>query len=193
MGSQSNIATHPFTQTFTRIRAYQLCRRTDFARHEFDDLQQGMKQYLLERASTFNPERGSAEAFITNLVNTWVAMELRRRGRLKRRGSHRNLSLNSTFVQCEDDYTALGNVMGDADQQRRQRTDKSTPIDDFEMREGVAHVMKNLEPSDRAVLIYASKHGVAAAARNFNTSRRQINSILMRLRKRFENAGFGDD
>lgn len=191
MAERHDIVSDPFTVTLIRIKARQLCRRSDFSRSDYDDIRQSMRLYLLEKAHLFDPVRGNLEAFVTNAINTWVGMELRYRERDKRRESYRAVSLESTPVECDGDVTTLGQVLLEEDGRRLPQTDPRSPVEQFELREAVQHAMQNVQPEDRAILIHAAEHGVASAARAFGRSRRQVLNTLARARIHFEKAGLG--
>ena len=191
MAESHAIVSDPFTVTFIRIKARQLCRRTDFSRSDYDDLRQAMRLYLLDKAHLFDPTKGTMEAFVTQCVKTWVAMHLRYRGRAKRCESYTTLSLERTLVESGDDTTALGNVLLEDDGRRRTQACPLSPTEQFELREAVDHAMAGLNPHDRAVLTHVAEHGVASAARAFEVSRRQIANTLDRTREHFERAGLG--
>lgn len=191
MAERRDIVSDPFTVTLIRIKARQLCRRSDFSRSDYDDIRQSMRLYLLEKAHLFDPVRGNLEAFVTNAINTWVGMELRYRERDKRRESYKAVSLEGTPVECNGDVTTLGQVLLEEDGRRLTQTDPQSPVEQLELREAVQHAMQNVQPEDRAILIHAAEHGVASAARAFGQSRRQVLNALARARIHFEKAGLG--
>jgi RNA polymerase sigma factor (sigma-70 family) len=193
MAESHDIVSDPFTVTFIRIKACQLCRRCDFSTSDFEDLQQGMRLYLLEKAHLFDPARGNLEAFVTKVLSTWVAMELRYRSRDKRRDSHKVLSLERTMVECEGDITMLGNVLLEEDAHRFTQTQPITELEHFELREALEHAMPHVEPQDKAMLIHVAEHGVASAAKAFGVSRRQVDNAMARIRGHFQKAGLGQD
>lgn len=197
MAERHDVVSDPFTATLIRIKAAQLCRRTDFSRSDRDDLTQQMLVYLLEKAHLYDPARGNVEAFVTNAIDSWVAMELRFRGRHKRRGDYEAISLEGTLVECDGDSVPLRSVLGQADQHRRNQAVPACQFEAAEITEAVAAVMATLAPEDRDLLRLVAEHGKAAAAREWSrrsgaaVSRRQIQNALERFRARFEAAGFG--
>lgn len=193
MAERHDIVSDPFTVTLIRIKAHQLCRRSDFSRSDYDDIRQSMCLYLLEKAHLFDPVRGNLEAFVTNAINTWVGMELRYRERDKRRESYKAVSLERTPVECDGDVTTLGQVLLEEDGWRLTQTDPQSPVEQLELREAVQRAMQNVQPEDRAILIHAAEHGVASAARAFGRSRRQVLNTLARARIHFEKAGLGSN
>lgn len=187
------IVANPFTITFIRVKAGQLCKRSDFSRSDFDDLQQGMRLYLLEKAHLFDPDRGNLQAFVTQAINTWVAIQLRDRDCLKRRDDNTAISLEGTKVEHEEEVDSLGQVLLEADGQRLTRAYPKSDTEQFELHEAVGHVMAKLDPDDRELLLSLAEHGLKATARMRGVSWRQITNARDRLRKEFEKAGLGRD
>lgn len=183
----------PFVANLIRIRACKLCRRGDFSSSDFDDLRQGMRLHLIEKAHLFDQARGSLEAFVTRILSTWVAGQLRFRNRHKRRASYKAVSLERTAVEYEGHLCPLGSVLLEEDGHRLHGTDRMPELDLFELREGVRHVMASLDPEDQQLLTEVAEHGVAEVARTRQVSRHQITKTLARLRKAFEAAGFGSN
>jgi len=62
---------------------------------------------------------------------------------------------------------------------------------DLEFREAFDHAMCSLCPEARRLAALVAEHGVTHAAREFSTSWRQIDNVLLRMRSVFEEAGFG--
>ncbi|QDU71066.1 sigma-70 family RNA polymerase sigma factor [Mucisphaera calidilacus] len=193
MASSHDIVSDPFTVTFIRVKAGQLIKRSDFTSSDFEDLQQDMRLYLLEKAHLFDPDRGNLESFVTKAVNSCVGMILRRQDRLKRREEKKAVSLEGTMVEHEHEITALGDVLLEDDGQRRTRACPKSGIEHFELNEAVEHVMNKLDPDDRDLLLSISEHGLKETARRRGVSWRQITNTRDRLRKEFEKAGLGRD
>ena len=188
-----DIVSHAFAVKLIGIRARQLCRRRDFSKSDYDDLCQEMRAYLVEKAALFDPGRGNIEAFVTNALNTWVAMQLRHRDRRRRRKSYETVSLDGTPIECEGDVVSLGSVLLPEDGRRMTQTDPISPTERLELRDALAHVMRRLDPKDRRLLAEVAEHGVAGASRNLGVSRRQIYNALARLRPMFKKALGHDD
>lgn len=139
MAKGSDVVTDPFTQTLIKIKAAQLCRRTDFSRSDRDDLKQGMLLYLVEKAHLFDPARGNLEAFVTNAVNTWVGMEMRFRGREKRRGNLSAISLEGTILEFDGESDTLGALLSEADLRRRTHRTPASPIERIDIANAARH------------------------------------------------------
>lgn len=189
MAESRDIVTHPFTVSFIRTKAGDLCRRSDFSRSDFEDLEQDMRMYLLEKAHLFDPTRGRLEAFVNRVVSSWVAIRLRYRSREKRRDSYKAQSLERTRVECEGEITSLGFVLLEEDGRRLGRNFCLSDIEQFELNQAVECAMGSLAPQDRDILAHVAEYGVADAARTFGVSRRQIENAVARARSQFEKAG----
>jgi hypothetical protein len=197
MAERHKVVTDPFTRTLIKIKAAQLCRRSDFSRSDYDDLRQGMLLYLLEKEHLFDPQRGTLEAFVTNAINTWVGLELRFRGRDKRRGNIEAISLEGTAIEFNGETDTLDALVGDADLQRRTHAHSRSPIDLLEIAEAVRHAFGNLTSAEQILLVHVAEHGVASTAREWTrrtrrkVSRRQVENAIARMRQRFEDSGLG--
>ena len=189
MAEGHSVVSDPFTVTFIRVKARQLCRRSDFSPSDCEDLQQGMRAYLLEKAHLFDPARGNMEAFVTEVVRTWVAIHLRYRGREKRRDARRAASLERTHVECDGDVRPLGETILEEEGHRRLQTEFRSDIEQFELREDIRHVLAGLSRDERDLLAHVAEHGMTRTARARGTSRRQIRKAMARIRDAFEQAG----
>lgn len=192
MASSEFIVSAPFTVTFIHFKAAQLCRRSDFSRSDREDLEQSMRLYLLEKAHLFDPTRGNLEAFVTQALKTWVAMELRFRKRGKRSQSYRAVSLEGTPVNCDGDVTSLGEVLLEEDGNRRTQVDSISSLEQFEMRDAIDHAQSKLSPEDQDLLKSIVAHGITATAKARGISWRQVSNAMDRIRQEFESAGFGN-
>ena len=194
MAERHPVVTHPYAATLIRIKARQLCRRTDFARHELPDLQQSMRKYLLEREPGFDPARGNVEAFITMLINTWVAMELRHRSREKRRLAHRDVSLDSTLIEHDGDYVPMASVLTEDDFLRRLHgTAEPTDADRREVREAIQHALRGLTAEQRELLADVVDTDQSTAAIKHGVSPSTVGRRLQAMRDTFRKTGFGAD
>lgn len=189
MANSHEIVTHPFTITLIRIKAAQLCRRSDFSRSDRDDLQQEMELYLLRKAHLFDSERGNIEAFVTTSINSWVGMTLRFRARDKRRPGLHAFSLEGTEIDNDGEADTLAAVLSAADLARRTQHDRLTPSELIDLRDCLHSVLAALSPSERALVALVADRGVAGAARARKVSRRQIENAMARIRARFDDEG----
>ncbi|GJQ30462.1 MAG: hypothetical protein HBSAPP03_23460 [Phycisphaerae bacterium] len=185
MSIRSTVVSHPFTSELIRRKAAHLCRRPGFSRTDEEDLRQEMSLYLWTKARLFDAQRGNIEAFVNTALTSWVAMELRRRRRIKRRDGFRAISLEGTFVECDGQLDSLASVTGEADHLRRTGRDTVNFIEHIEVLEAYRAIDAALTRRERALLRDVIDHGVAGAARIRRVSRRQIDRALAAIRNRF--------
>jgi RNA polymerase sigma factor (sigma-70 family) len=183
------LALHPFAARLIRMKAAQLCRRTDFSRSDFQDLEQSMRMHLLEQGHHFDPQRGTVEAFITKAVQTAVCMQLRHRSRFKRKGKNQVYSLEQTMVECEGEEMPLGETLLESDGARRHGLDHCSDLERIDRDDAVQQALAALSPAQRELIAHAAEHGVSSAARKFGLSRRQVENTLRNLRGHFQNFG----
>ena len=191
MLSRQEVVSDPFTITLIRIKARQLCRRSDFSRSDYDDLRQDMRLYLIKKAHLFDPVRGNIEAFVTKALNTWVAIQLRYRNSEKRRESYKTVSLERTAVECDGDITTLGKVLLEEDGRRMTQVYGISDAEHFELREAVDQAVQKLGPNDRALLIQVAQQGITRTAKSLGISWRQVNNAMNRIRAIFKKMGLG--
>lgn len=184
MPANQNLLTHPFTATFIRIKARQLCRRCDFSRSDVEDVQQEMRLYLLQKAHLFDPARGSVEAFVTRAINTWISMHLRYRGRAMRRESYRAVSLQHADGQRDNESSALSDNLLEEDGKRRLQRDAASSLEQVEQRQLLEVAMGKLTRRQRLILIGVAEEGVAATARAQGLSRSAIDKQVRQIRQR---------
>ncbi len=191
MAERYDVVSNPFTITLIRIKAAQLCRRSDFSRSDRDDLQQEMELYLLRKAHLFDSERGNIEAFVITSINSWVGMTLRFRARDKRRPGLYAVSLEGTEIENDGDTVSLAGILSQADHERRSQRSGLSPSELLDLQDAIQCAFSALSLDEQQLLTHVSEHGVASAARKRHVSRRQIDNAIARMRVRFENAGLG--
>lgn len=193
MAERHEIVSAPFTVTLIKIKARQMCRRSDFSRSDCEDLQQDMRVHLLEKAHLFDPARGSLEAFVSRTLNNWAAMRMRYRSRQKRCEGLKAVSLERTPVECEGEITTLGAVLLEEDGRRLTATSSISHTEQIEQRDAVDFAMRGLTAEDRALLAQVAEQGITATAEAMGVSWRQVNNAMVRIREHFEKAGLGSD
>lgn len=191
MAHRHAVVFDPFTSALIRIKARQLCRRSDFSRSDGEDLRQEMLTHLWNKSHLFDPSRGNIEAFVTVVINSWIAMELRSRGRLKRRLDCSVMSLDTTLIEQDGDAISLASVISSADLRRRTLASPLDPIEQIDLKDAIDHALSQLTSEERDLLFYVARNSVTGAARQQGVSRRQIDNSLKRMRSRFEDAGLG--
>ncbi len=153
-------------------KASEIRRQCGLPTSDLDDLRQSIRLDLLKRQHLFDPQRASWEWFAKVVINSWAAMYLRDRKRLKRVGGQKTLPLHETSAWMIPDTAA-------------------DPRDYVDRMEAIDHALMSLPECRRRMLRVVSLSGRAAAAREFDVSRRQISNMVTEARQQFEAAGLG--
>ena len=181
-----------YAKSLIRFKARQLARRSGFSRSDEDDLEQELWLALLDKADQFDPQRASLDTFIDRVVNTSIRMILRERNRQKRANGFRAASLGGTISQKGGRPEPLSATLGEAD---RCRHTGRVPNDDVARKErgdAVDHALEAMPGDLRDICRRVMGGSIASAARELQTSRRQIRNALAESRPWLERAGFGD-
>jgi len=190
---------HPFTQEHIRIKARQLCRRSDFSKSDFPDLKQEMLLYLWSKAHLFDPTRGTIEAFVTETTKSCIAMILRRRDRMIRRGDIDAISLEGTLIEHDGVTDMLKSVLDEADFTRRTQQERRNPIDLYLLQESVRQTFRTLTPDQQDLLVHIVEHSLSSASREWTrreqrrVTRHEIEKRVLLIRSRFKDAGLSPD
>jgi hypothetical protein len=151
-------------------KAREICRQCRLPATELDDLRQSIHVDLLKRQHLYDPQRASRERFAKVVIDSWAAMYVRDRQRLKRAGSNRTRPL------CGLLSSEIPAPMVD-------------PRDQVDRRDAIAYALMTLPEEWLRVIKVVLANGRAAAAREFGTSRRQIDNVMRGARHHFEAAG----
>jgi len=144
--------------------------------------------HLIEKADGYDPSRGTPEAFVTLVVNTWIKQQLRFRGRQKRAGDLKTVSLSQPATSA--DGKTLEDSVTPLDRMRRLGLAKRDPLRDLDDSNAIDSALAKLTPDDRSLLHAVIDGGVSAAARERGVSRGVIDRRLAAMRPVFEWAGF---
>jgi len=199
MANRHDVVFHPFTRKHIRIKALQLCARSDFSKSDFPDLKQEMLLYLWSKAHLYDPARGTIEAFVTDTTKSCIGMILRRRDRMIRRGDIDAISLEGTLIEHDGVTDMLKSVLDEADFTRRTQQERCSPIDLYLLQESVRQTFRTLTPDQQDLLLHISEHGLSSASREWTrrekrpVTRHQINKRVLQIRSRFEDAGLSPD
>lgn len=193
MAHGRDLTADPFTSEFIQRKAGQICHTRGFDRSEFDDLCQEMLLAVWKQAGRFDPQRGSPEAFVMLVVDTWIRMEIRRRRRLKRGGCRRPVSIDAAASGREG--ASLGDLLAQADLLRRTGRPGPAELATIDLMDAFRHALHGLRAEDRRIVEFVALHGQRAAAREWSkrlkttVSKAWVKATLERVRRRFEDSG----
>ncbi len=174
-----------------KAKAMDILRQCKLPLTDEEDLCQSIRLDLLKRDHLFDPKRGSRERFETIVINSWAAMFLRGRSRIKHAFHLDHVPLDVLIdndvargygYSCDQTPVSLAELVPDPSVEVPLLIDR---------RDALEYGMRTLSEHDRQLICLIARHGKAAAARSRGISRRQVDNIIVkRIRHHFERAGF---
>lgn len=188
--AQSVVVT-AYANACIKFKARQLSRRSEFRRSDEEDLRQDLWLALLTKADRFDPQRASLNTFVDRVLNTAVAMILRRPYRQKRAPGQTALSLNGVTMSANGEgEEPLANLISDADLARRTGAAESDEIAQHDDAEAFAYAIDAMPDDVRDVCRQVTGGSISSAARELGITRHQVRAALGAARPYFERAGF---
>jgi RNA polymerase sigma-70 factor, ECF subfamily len=189
---QSEVCTE-YARTLIRVKARQLVRRSGFSRSDQDDVEQELVLNLLGQARRYDPDRASMSTFIARVVDSGVAMLLRKRKRQKRAPGLSAQSLELLVGASTGKTQLLGATLSGEDRDRRLGRRSLSDLAIYVDAEAFDFAMRGLPSQLLEIVSRVMESSPAAAARDLGISRRQVAAALVAVRQHFERAGFGND
>ncbi|MGC9455231.1 MAG: hypothetical protein ACP5HU_10255 [Phycisphaerae bacterium] len=180
-----------YVRTLISIKAHQLSRRPEFRASDRPDIEQDLAAQVLRKAHLYDPARSCPKTFITRVVETAAAMLVRQRGRIKRAAGNKAVSLEGTLLDVNG-HTCMGELMGEADRQRRLQRQPQTDEELAGLRSDVAEALDELPDDLQPIAALLVEHTEAGIARLLGISRRQVRNAVELIREHFEQAGLGE-
>ena len=175
-----------YAQTLVQLKVRQLCRRAGFNRSDVEDLKQEIFLYLLSQADRFDPGRASLNTFIGRVVNSYAAMLLRQRRRIKHGARFQALSLESTMLEVDGIPTPAREAISEKDLHRRTGADSGSSIPLSDERMILDRVIRSLSPELQDVSHRLTYGTVTSVARDLDVSRRQVHKAVRSIRWQFQ-------
>jgi hypothetical protein len=182
-----------YARTLIRVKARQLVHRSGFSRSDQDDLEQKLVLHLLSQARHYDRDRASINTFIARVVDSGVAMLLRKRKRQKRAPGLSAQSLELLVGDSSGKPQPLGATLSDEDRDRRLSRRSLSDLALYVDAEAFDFAIRGLPSHLLEIVRRVMESSPAAAARDLGISRRQVTAALVAVREHFERAGFGDD
>jgi RNA polymerase sigma factor (sigma-70 family) len=180
----SELLNHPFaTQLINRL-AKQLSRRPGFRRDERDDLAQELAIHLWVAAEQYDPQRGRPEAFITTVLRTWCAMEVRRRRAIRRQALGKLQSLDVPLQPGNPCSPSFASGLSETDGARRQGTVFRRVIDAIHDQDELAAIFAAITAEERSLLEDVERFGVSGAGQRRGISRHAARRLVLKIAQR---------
>lgn len=192
MGTQFEaFRSNPDVAEIIKMKAWKLSQHPLFRKSDKEDIECDMWSHLFEWCDRYTPERGTMQAFVNMLMDTWAAMEIRARKRLKRQPDFQMTSINTTMIECDGDKVPLSTVLSFADAFLRIRSSSLSDSERKELVEALVVAIRQLTPEQCQLLDDKIELGVEQAAQKHGISQSTLNRRIQAMRQFFEKAGLG--
>ena len=176
-----------YAKNLIEFKARQLLLRQDFSQSERKEIEQELWLAVVSQADRFDPARASLDTFIDRVVNTAVAIVLRDRQRQKRGNGYHTVSLDAAPADGRSNQPLAAQV-SEADLRRRTGA-TADDASSSEGKEAVSSALAAMPPKISDVCRRVMGGSISSAARELNTSRRQIRKSLAAARPYVKRAG----
>ncbi len=181
--------TTDYVQQLIQVKARQLTHKPGFSRSDQEDLEQDLTVHVLKQAHHFDASRGCVHTFISRVVDSALAMQLRSRRRRKRAAGFRSGSLEDAILHGQKGKGSLADMLDEADGCRRSGADARSGQERAELQSDTRRVLAELPPNLQVIAALRGDATDAAIARELGVSRRQVHNAAQAIRAHFEKAG----
>jgi len=161
---------------------------------ETEDIEQELITYVLERASQYDPSKGSIEAFVTRIMRTAAAGLIRGSNRQRSNppaGS--GFESLSKMVESPDPKSEeLNRGLTSSDGNRRRQTEHRDPLRDVELADAVDHQIQTLPRRYRRVARLLRTHNQIEIANKLGWLKRKVSEVLAGIRTHFSSVDWSD-
>ncbi|KAA1258313.1 Sigma-70 region 2 [Rubripirellula obstinata] len=176
-----------FAMPLVERTAHKIKVRDELRNVDVEDIQQDLMLHVCERAPSFDPELGTVQAFVTQVVVNGVGMLLRKMSRQRDNPNDgAEVTSLSEYVDSPDqksEQRIVGMSLDDGD--RRRQTESRDPIADIELSDAVderiATLPEDLRPIARELMFSNQKETAA----KLELSRREMMAAMRAIRKHF--------
>jgi len=161
---------------------------------ETEDIEQELITYVLERASQYDPSKGSIEAFVTRIMRTAAAGLIRGSNR-QRSNPPPGFGIDSLSKMVEGPdrkSEELNRGLTSSDGNRRRQTEHRDPLRDVELADAVEHQIQTLPRRYRRVARLLRTHNQIEIANKLGWSKRKVSEVLAGIRTHFSSVDWSD-
>lgn len=177
-----------FVRGIIRRKVRQLIGLAGFTHQDRDDLEQELYVRLLQAMRRFDPERAHRNAFVTAVIERFVANVLRNK-RAQKRNDQGRVSLNVFIEVAGEGQTELAQTIGDRELDARLGRERRSEDSLRDLMLDMAAVIATLPRQWQTLLELRKKHSMTEAAEQMGVPRTTLNEWMRRIRRRFEDAG----
>jgi DNA-directed RNA polymerase specialized sigma24 family protein len=175
-----------------RRKAKQLAHRPGFTRSDQPDLEQELAVIVLRRLADFDPGRSHYYAFVTTVVERYVATILKYYSAEMRTHQRHGGSLNLTVTDGDGHETELLATLSTSAQELRTGQHRRPHEEAIDLVGDVADVLEQFPERLRTICERLKTETKAAVARDMGLSQGAFYDLLGQIRARFEKLGLRD-
>jgi RNA polymerase sigma-70 factor (ECF subfamily) len=164
-----------------RRRAWQLARKVGYTLSDLEDIEQELKQHLLQRLDQFDPAKSRWRTFVVLVVDRRVVHLIDRA--LAGCRFPKAISLQSRVDESERKGIELGDTLSKRHDRRRSST--SDEIERLQLRLDLDTVVSKLSRTDRDICQELSMASLSESARRLNVPRTTLGDRRNKLQKLF--------
>lgn len=170
-------------------KARELVRRAGFRPADQEDIEQELTLLLLRRLGKFNPSVAHYNAFVTTVVERYVATILQHRAAEMRTHERDGGSLNVLVDDGDGSQIELSATIPSTQHSLRTGCHPRTDVEQSDVRHDVHDVVATLTPRQRAICELWRTESISDVARLLGISRNTFYHELSAIRQQFEAAG----
>jgi RNA polymerase sigma factor (sigma-70 family) len=177
----------PFAMELANRISLRLEHHISLTSFEMEDIEQELLTYLLERASQFDPTKGTVEAFVTRMMRTAAARLIRGSNR-RRSNPPPGYVVDSLWKMVEGPdrkSEELNCGLTSTDGTRRLQTEPRDPFHDVELADAVEHQINTLPCRYRRIARLLRTHNQNEIANKLGLSKQKISRVLTGIREHF--------
>jgi RNA polymerase sigma factor (sigma-70 family) len=181
--------TRGFAARCIRRKAREVVRCAGFSPSDRQDIEQELTLVLLRRLGQFNHRVAHYNAFVTTVVERYVATILEHRSAHMRTHQRDGGSLNVLVDDGDGCQIELSATIPSTQHALRTGCHPRSALEQSDLQRDVRDVMATLTPRQRAICELQKTESISEVARSLNISRNTFYHELFAIREQFEAAG----
>jgi RNA polymerase sigma factor (sigma-70 family) len=170
-----------------RKKVGQFLGKAGFRTSDRSDLEQSVWTKLLERLTSYKPEKRRPLGFLAKVIDR-VLLNLTRDRFAQKRDFRRVQSLHEQVATSEG-YMELGNTIGQEEEDSRQGRSPRSNAEKVDLVQDVAAVIARLSPDKQELMQQLKDDTLSEVARQRRVPRSTLQAQVRQLVELFENAG----
>jgi len=184
----------PFAMELANRISLRLEHHNSLTSFEIEDIEQELLTYVLERASQFDPTKGTVEAFVTRIMRSAAAGLIRGSNRQRSNPPSGYVvdSLSKMVEGPDRKSEELNRGLTSSDGTRRRQTEPRDPFRDVELADAVEHQINTLPRRYRRIARLLRTHNQNEIANKLGLSKRKVSHVLAGIREHFASVDWSE-